>query len=473
MLQISNGNFFTGTRFYETTHRAPLYTNMVLSIESFDLIIGKLYKANSFGKTKVIIAEVFEKQESHDPQGNMNVLISTSGAEMINDFSLLVSFFLNTLCTTSSAQSHELLHPIISTSTHIDPKKYIHGFFNETNYIKEEELHQLKAFTEKLFNIKRINYEIAMKAMRRYVTAMARISDDIDAAYALLVASIESLAQYHLDYETTWADYDESKRKSLDGILTELKDETANKIRNKIISQEHVGISRKFFRFILDSLNENFYQSNDLPFKTVGKRDLEIAIKSAYAMRSKYVHTLATLPKDLTDYTTLDYTTMVEGKPFLTFNGLAAIAREVIKTFVMKQDECKKENINTHLLLPNVALVKLADIYWMSNKKDYTKKNYNAYLKALLNKIEQAQNGTAGIQIPDMRDLLGHIEKTIAGLRNDIDRANVLSFYALGYASLYPNELKEKADFISNYEKCFETISIYSLSVKQNTRIAK
>ncbi|WP_210530744.1 hypothetical protein [Pantoea ananatis] len=464
MLQISNGNFFTGNSFNETTHRSPLYTNMQFFTDSFSLIIGKIYKSNKFHDSNIIIAEVFEKQETHDEHGNLNALISTSGHEMIDDFSLLISFYLNTLCTTSFNNATELLRVSPTSRRKTDPRKYIHRFFDESVFIQDEEMKELNEFTYKLLNTSRSSYETSMKAMRRYVTAMARIADDFDAAYALLVASIESLAQYHTDYKTNWQDYADNKRKPLDKILNKVEEDVANQIRETIISQEHIGISRKFFSFVMDGLEQDFYNpigSNN--FSVIGRRDLEIAIKSAYGMRSKYIHALSSLPKEITDHPTHNYMTYVNEKPFLTFNGLAAISRNLIKNFVLKQDECKSERINIISLLPNVVTGKWAAEYWMGNKDEYAKGNYDMFLNALLDKIELILKGHKGIAIPDMTPVLNKIEVEIKKTKNSIEKCSMLTFYWLCILYIIPRDRISESTIINDNIHHLQETNIYSL----------
>lgn len=432
--------------------------------DSFSLIIGKIYRSNKFHDSNIVIAEVFEKQETHDKHGNLNVLISTSGHEMIDEFSLLISFYLNTLCTTSYTQATELLKNSQTSRIQTDPRKYIHRFFDESNFVQDEEMKELNEFTYKLLNTSRNSYETSMKAMRRYVTAMARIADDFDAAYALLVASIESLAQYHNDYKTDWQDYADNKRKPLDKILNKVDEAIASQIREAIISQEHIGISRRFYSFVMDNLDEAFYNpTENNAFSVIGKRDLKIAIKNAYGMRSKYIHTLSSLPKEITDHPTLNYMTYVNEKPFLTFNGLAAISRELIKKFVLKQEECKKENIDIISLLPNVITGAWASEYWLGNKDDYVKGKYNIFLIALLDKIELILKGHKGIAMPDMLPVLSKIEAEIKSTKNKFDKCSMLTFYWLCFIYIIPKEEMSESAFLTEHIHHINGTNIYSL----------
>ena len=70
-----------------------------------------------------------------------------------------------------------------------------------------------------LVGLRRQGYEDAIRAIRRYVTGLHRIGDDLDLAYTLLVASIESLAQEIDALTPTWSDYDQQERQTLDTAL--------------------------------------------------------------------------------------------------------------------------------------------------------------------------------------------------------------------------------------------------------------
>ena len=79
--------------------------------------------------------------------------------------------------------------------------------------------------------------------------AMHRLSDDLDLAYALLVASIEALAQEFDSTIPVWEHYDERKRNRIDKALTEATEPVSQAVRNAILANEHIALKRKFSSF--------------------------------------------------------------------------------------------------------------------------------------------------------------------------------------------------------------------------------
>ncbi|EPH0497558.1 hypothetical protein R4R82_003982 [Enterobacter asburiae] len=199
MLQLCNGNFLQTDKLYKTIHRTPLYTNLAIPQEGIDFCIGKILTSSMYLSPKVIICEVEEKQPSENFDGSPAALISTTGQDLMSDLAHVISFFFCGLCTTSQSFTKQLLSGE-KISGH-KPGDYISNFFNERIIVTQEQVLEFKLFFNKLVNSPRINYEKSIQAIRRYVTAAIRISDDLDAAYTLFVASIESLSQDALESE--------------------------------------------------------------------------------------------------------------------------------------------------------------------------------------------------------------------------------------------------------------------------------
>jgi hypothetical protein len=88
-----------------------------------------------------------------------------------------------------------------------------------------------------------------MKAIRTYVTGLHRVADDLELAYTLLVASIESLAQDFDGHEGSWNDFDETKRKKIDQALADADVATADRVRAALVEIEHLALSRRFRDF--------------------------------------------------------------------------------------------------------------------------------------------------------------------------------------------------------------------------------
>ena len=454
MLQLCNGNFLQTEKLYKTQHRTPLYTNLSIPREGIDFCIGKLLPSSMYLSPKVIICEVEERQPSEHPDGSQAVFISTTGQDLMNDLAHVISFYFCGLCTTSQSFTKQLLsgEKIAGYTT----RDYLSNFFNERIIITEEESSAFQEFFSKLVNSPRTNYEKAIQAIRRYVTAAIRISDDLDAAYTLFVASIESLSQDAIEAEVNWEDVDSRKRRGLDSILQGLDEPIANSIRTEIINHEHLALSRKFINTAMNSLDENFYNTENKSFKLAGENELRIAIKNAYNLRSKYVHILKPLPTEISEPYNLDYCVEIDEKPHLTFNGLAAVNREVILKFVNNMPICEKEDLNILKIIPGVRFARMSEEYWMHDVNALVKGNYISMFNAVLSRIEHGIVNEKH-EIPNMQPVVIEIGNRLATENNKDDIRILLATLTL-LSAIYGFTLDE------TYEKTIQKHSHFYAS---------
>ena len=170
-----------------------------------------------------------------------------------------------------------------------------------------------------------------MKAIHTYVTGLHRITEDFETAYTLLVASIESLTQGFDGYRAEWTDYDEQKRNRVDQALANADEVTAERVRNAILENEHIALTRRFCSFALEHVGPSFFREEaaDLPHP-MGRSELRAALPRAYGLRSSYLHNLEKLPPLLTIPNAHHEVARMEGQILPTFQGLARLARHVI-----------------------------------------------------------------------------------------------------------------------------------------------
>lgn len=439
MLQICNNSFLFTDDVYKTLHRTPLYTNISIPENGINLCIGKIFPSSMFLNPKFLICEIEERQPAKSQNGNKAIFISTTGQNLMEDLSHVISFFFGGICMTSQSYSKQLLsgEKIAGYAT----SDFLHKFYDKHTSINQEQVIEFEYFFKKLVNSPRDYYEKSLQAIRRYVTAAVRISDDLDAAYTLFVASIESLTQDINEFEVSWDDVDSKKRKSIDLILSEIDEKTANSIRMEIISHEHLALSRKFLNLAINSLNIGFYNPENKKFKIAGENKLKIAIKNAYNLRSKYIHILKPLPTEISEPHNLDYCIDIDGKPHLTFNGLAAVNREVILKFVNSMPKIEKELLDITRILPGVRHMKLSELYWINDVRQMTKGNYVTILIAVLSRIEIGIKNDKH-EIPNMKPIINKISKLISTKKNKQELLTLISTATL-LSSLYGYSLDE------------------------------
>ncbi len=425
MLQVCNGNFLFTDEVYKTTHRAPLYTNLSFPTDKVQLCIGTLTTTSYFLPITTLIAEVEEKQPAKDNNGEHNVFIATTGKDVMNDLAMVLAFFFDGFCTTSFKLAKEILSDDMMPDTTKKINEYVDGFFDKRKVVTPNQLEDFVNFFNKLVSLSRKDYIKAIKAIRRYATALLRISDDLDAAYALFVASIESLAQDFAGYETAWRDVEISKRSALDKILIKVEAKEAEEIRGEIIKHEHLALSRKFCSLVMASLTKEFYKSHE-KYKVAGFNELNVAVKNAYMLRSKYVHVLSPLSDRITMPYNLNYCVEIEGKPYLSFNGLSKVNRQVLMNFIETSPVGGKEKLDPHEYTPGMVMMRLSEVYWMGNAEGLNSDSCVLYLDAILSRIESIIFGGKA-EIPDMTAV---VEKLGGLLAKESGKEKALVMYS-------------------------------------------
>ena len=469
MLQVSSGKFFTTTDHHITLHRAALYTNYrVFKTDCINTVVGSLLPSGFLGDLSVLTCEVTERLEKLGKQPQPGELISVGGDTLINDFSALVSFVLNVICT----PDQDLTRRLIATKrtalgTFNLPNKYIQRTFDAEVLFNANDIKQLDDFAANLIGKNRKTYQGVMRAIRRYVIGMHRISDDLDLAYALLVASIESLAQEFDGFSAEWSDYDEGKRALIDEALFEAPPQISEKVRATLLKSEHVALSRRFRHFTLAHLATSFFREEAVTASNpIGRADLDIALKNAYRLRSQYVHELRALPKQLTlGHITMGDMMIVDGQPLLTFHGLARVARHVIMQFVSRADHVPEESFDYRGDLPNIVSMPWAEQYWIWNADGYTVESAKNYLAGFLSQISNCMRKFPGAVITDFNPVLRKIETLMPCLKKPIQRLPMLALYHLFICYLSVEQRSAAESFVVRFQDDYLSPSIESLLV--------
>jgi hypothetical protein len=332
MLQISSGKFYSTDRFYETRREGTFYTNYYdVHEDGISTISGNLKEGNVVEGLSTFLFAMMERIDWEDAAPG--VLVATSGEELISDFADAVAFCLNITCTSNIGLAHRLLGRFgEDRKGYRHPSKYLSRVFDQKVQVSPGDAALLEGFLSALIGLPRKHYDGAIRAIRRYVTATHRISDDTSLAYALFVMSIEVLAQTAGTSAAEWADYDERKRQVIDNALKDAPNDIVEGVRAAILTNEHVAITRRFREFAADHLTRSFFREEAAgAIQPVSRPDLTALLRRAYDIRSGYVHRLADVPKLLSPPFNHAEVFQIEGEPTLTFQGLARLARHIIK----------------------------------------------------------------------------------------------------------------------------------------------
>lgn len=370
MLQIATGKLFTRAVRRENQLRSMLYTNAVIGYqESVETVIGKLLPSSSMSIRPQVVVYEFTERIEVAAQGP-DVFVSSGVEPYLQDFAVVVAFALNCVCTPDVDLCRRLTNGQRGLSTRIAPHTLVRRFFDSEVWCQPEDRQFLAEFTAKLIGLPRQTFLGVMRSLRTYVNGMYRIADDLELAYTLLVASVESLAQDFDGHQSDWESVDERKRTALDGALVGADPAVAQRVRDALLEVEHVALARRFREFALAHTKPEYFRppaSADGP--PLARSDLKEALGLAYQSRSKYVHQLKRLPHAVTLGHRFGETAIEERATHLTLQGLARLMRSAIVEFVARQPVVDREPYNYMLESSGVIQVRMAAQYWVGRNE--------------------------------------------------------------------------------------------------------
>jgi hypothetical protein len=469
VLQISTGKFFATNDVYVTRHRGVLYTNYRLQ-DDVETVAGALRPLKGGGDVRGVLYEGDERLEAMAPDGRREFLVSVGGDHLLQDFAAVASFGLDVTCTPDADLVRRLTRAErLPLGVPQRPSEYVPRVFDPVVQPVPADASRLQSFVEALVALERAGYEAAMRAIRRYVTGLHRIGDDLDLAYTLLVASIESLAQQFDDFRPTWNDYAQAKRERVDAALrrTDASKETADAIRTALLDLEHAAVARRYREFTLRHLTPAFFRDEAIGVtRPVRQRDLTGTLEEAYRLRSSYVHTLRELPRILKLTPSHGDTVYGDGKLVLTFQGMARVARHVILTFVERGRKVEHETFAYRRTLPNIVSMSLADSFWLHIASGYNHRTARRYLSGFLRELEAAMVAPVANRPPvtAIPDVLAKIEQLVPGLAKPVQKIPMLTLYLMFHRLVAPAAHRPNPErFFDRYARLFEEPSVESL----------
>ncbi|MBR8184523.1 hypothetical protein KDW54_19190 [Burkholderia ambifaria] len=421
MLQIATGKLFSNAVGRENRLRGMLYTNAIFAREeSIDTAAGCLLPSSSYSiRPHVLVYEFLERMEGEGEAAG--VLVSSTVDPYLQDFSVVVSFALNCTCTPDVDLARRLTSGGRGLATRVAPKELVRRFFDREYWCRPEDNAFLSDFTNRLIGLPRSSFLGVMRALRTYVNGMHRIADDLELAYTLLVASVESLAQDFDGHESDWDSFDERKRKAVDEALSAADEVTAQRVREALLSVEHVALGRRFREFaIAHTTPAYFRESSGGDGLRLARSDLAEVLGLAYQSRSKYVHQLRRLP----DMVTMGHgyaETALDGRStHLTLQGLARLMRSIIIEFVMRQVPVDREPYDYHLERSGVMQMQLAPQYWVGRAEGDITKAGRDKLEGFLQQLASCLLKQPGAVITDMREVLTKVAEFAATVKKPL-----------------------------------------------------
>lgn len=467
MLQVSTGKFYDTDDLHVTEHRGILYTNY-RQHGSIETVVGTLLPSDPGREISCSVCETVERLPRRRPDGEDAILVSVGSEQLLQDFSAVTSFSLNLTISPKRGLVKRLTatrNPPLGIAQ--TPNEYVGRVFDRQVRQRSGDASQLRDFTAQLVGLERAEYERAIRAIRQYVMALRRIVDDLSLSYAMLVAAIESLAQDFEDFGATWEDVADHKRGAVEHALEPAAEDVTEQVREAILEYEHHALSRRFVEFTLDHLEPSFFreEARDEP-RPIRRSSLPIAMKRAYGFRSRYLHGVQELPRQLTHMPSNGDVRRINRRPTLTLHGLARVGKHVIQRFVERAPKVEEEDFNYREALPNVVEMRMATKYWLWRADGYDHSTARRYLSGLLQELANSYQEPKEPELTDIGDVLQKIEDEVAGLALPEQRLPMLTMYLLWNEHISEEHRQPSWDsLIEEFEEDFLEPSIESLLV--------
>ena len=468
MLQASTGKLFTHPTGHTNLLRGVLYTNMdVYGEESIETAFGKIFTTSMRRRPNVISCEIVEHIEQ--PSVGPGILHSNTIDVYLGDFADVIAFAMNVICTPDVELADRLLNEAPRPGL-TSPKKLVKRIYDSSVHVAREEFLELEKFSSELLGLNRKTYLKVIKAIRTYITAIHRLSENIDLAYTLLVMAIEALVQDVGEYTSTWKDVEEKKRKRLDKVLEGLDQETCEEIKAAIVESEHLSLTKKFNHFILNYLPADYFgEDAALQANPIGKADLIDALSNLYSTRSKYVHELKALPREFNHIAGagVGEVAFIDDKLILTMQGLTRLVRSLIKEFVYKQEKIDREPCDYNMENPNIARMRMCPSTWITRVDGLNKDSFSLYFINYVELLDGYWGNYPGGKLYDVRKVI-EIGFAMKGKLSAIQRTSLVALASLFY-SFVPEQYRPDIKISKEDDRISDAPSIQVMILKAVT----
>jgi hypothetical protein len=434
MLQIVQGMYFRDVPLTHEVQRAVCYTNLrAFRAQDLAFVFGRLLPSTTFKGPRTITIEAIERLETVDRNGGREVLAATSGDQLVDEIAAVVSFALNVTCVRDGDTARRLIATREDVgSNRSGAASLLRRTFDASVILKDEDVADLDGFLRKLVALERPSYEAAMRAIRRIVDATHIVEESPDLSYTLMVAALESLGQSASPTPATWSEYDGAKRKRIDLAVEGLDAEACDRVREAVLANEHRGLQRRFAAFVLDHVEPSFYRDEALDaIRPIAAAELPNALRIAYAIRSRSIHVLGELERELWMGADRSDTAVLDEGKALGLEGLARLSRHVIRRFVDRSPVGVDASFDYRTALPGIMNMRLAPQCWIHNAAGFDRKSAPSYFDGMLSFLIEAHAGRSEAGLVDMTQVLEKIDELALGLARREDRLAMVGIVTL------------------------------------------
>lgn len=386
MLQISTGKFFEKDDLYVNDGKGILYSNYSWR-DPINTCVGKIEPVDNHGNISAYVFCYTNRMEKG------SILVRTGDHEIIEQFKLIFSFFFQCFadpdrnavemnCRKNKRNMNDEFLPYEFAGRNFEPK--ING--------TDQEVQEFNVFLEKLMGLERDKYKQLVQCLEAYNNSLVALNYNFELAYSLLIYCLESISQSFDSYEPTWDDYNQREKLELEKIFSELEDEQSDAIKDILLEDRHLKLQKRFITFITSNIDDSFFveeaEGINVPLR---KSHISQVLKNAYDIRSKYVHSLQSIMKQLKMPSIGSGEVYSwEGNPQITYKGLLRLTHHVIKNFFESQEYFESESYNWKDDLPGVVQVEFDEKYWVGKTEGFSQEHSIIKLNGFLSQLERA-----------------------------------------------------------------------------------
>ena len=458
MLQIITGKFYKSEDRYHNECHGKLYSNV-----KFDNIrqIGHIKFEPSECSGDIAEYSILYDNQLENTHSGFE-LVNVGNEEVMRQLKNIVAFSLNCVFDEDKSVIEKICRKK-GNSRYPVPAEYLPLTLDLNRKLSEEDIKSCTEFFEHLIGLKRKDYMTILNCIVAYNVSVSLLSEDISLAYSMLVYCLESLAQNYDLYTPVWEDYKEDKKNALEKIFKTMDSDNVAKIKEILIKDEHLKLSKRFCLFVEKNIG-NYFFDNKQGRRSIGKDEFDIALVNAYNSRSQYVHMLKPLMKHLTQASFSKSSDIFEfdHKIYFTYSGLLRVTRDVIYNYTFSLPEVEQESFDWRGEIPGSLEIEVAPYFWIW-KMDYESGVYaKRKLEGFIECFVYYKNN-----IPKMDELIrmymSHLDNM--KLDNKIAAFTLACLYVGKIGNIEEETRNEFLKVFHKNQKLFETCSIYSFII--------
>lgn len=439
MLQINTGKHFRSDVVRTNRLRGVLFGNVRMQDDGkIETEAGTLLSADGASRPRALVYEIEERLEGPILSG---AIASHTVTPFLAEFATVASFTLRATLDPDEATVTRMTAGRANAMLPAQPSSYVRGWFDDLVRVDQGDGQLLRGVIHDLLGLERAKFRAAMQAIRTFMSGLARLADDLGAAYTLLVSSIESLAQGFDGHIATWDQFEQTRRSSIDAALEGADADVAARVRDAILAHEHQAATRRFREFATSHIDAGYFRNHPHPEddRSAGRN-----CETCWTPHTTYVRATSTSLRRSRQNSAIRTSTrewvLVDGRAHLTFQGLSRLAREVILRFVATGPKVEREPLDYTLEQWGVVGARWSAEYWIGGAEGLKPEDGRERLEALLWQASQVLRLVEVTGISDVRPAIARAEELIPEM-SPTERRRFAAFGLL-YNLAMPPELR-------------------------------